>query len=198
MSGQAMRPTFLPVALAALLVVAFAAAAPAQGASRLVVRGAGFGHGIGMSQYGAFGFATKGSDHAAILRHYYSGTQIGKLDGGGEVRVLLKTAERIVFDSATAVAGERRLEPGQKYVATRGLGGVVALRSPNGRNLGSYASPLAIVGAPGGLRIFGNSANAVVDGRYRGRLEVRASSLGGVSAINAIGIEDYVRGVVSG
>ena len=34
--------------------------APAQGASRLVVRGAGFGHGVGMSQYGAFGFAEQG------------------------------------------------------------------------------------------------------------------------------------------
>ena len=87
--------------LAALLVAV--AAAPAQSASRLVVRGAGFGHGIGMSQYGAFGFAERGTDHGTILRHYYSGTQIGKLDGGGQVRVLLKTAGRIVFGSATYV-----------------------------------------------------------------------------------------------
>ena len=87
-----MRPIVLIAALIALL--ATVAAAPALGASRLVVRGAGFGHGIGMSQYGAFGFAEKGSDHAAILAHYYSGTTLAKLDGTSEVRVLLKTASR--------------------------------------------------------------------------------------------------------
>ena len=46
--------------------------------------------------------------------------------------------------------------------------------------------------------MLGTSANGVRDGRYRGNLEVRATALGGVSAINAIGIEDYVRGVVAG
>ena len=195
-SAQAMRRTLLPLALAAL--VALLAAAPAQGASRLIVRGAGFGHGIGMSQYGAFGFAQQGRDHREILRHYYSGTQIGRLDGGGQVRVLLKTADRIAFDSATRLAGARKLDPTRRYVATRGLSGAIMLRSSSGRSLGSYASPLAIEGAAGGLRVLGRSGNAAVDGRYRGNLEVRASSLGGVSAINAIGIDEYIRGVVAG
>jgi stage II sporulation protein D len=195
-----MRLSLLPVCLAALLatVTAFALAPAAPGASRLVIRGAGFGHGIGMSQYGAYGFAEKGFDHGAILRHYYSGTQIGQLAGGGEVRVLLKTASRIVFGSASRVAGGRRLEPSQRYIATRGLSGAVVLRGSSGRELGTYASPLAVEGGPGGLRVFGKSGNAAVDGRYRGNLEIRASSLGGVSAINAIDIDSYVRGVVAG
>ena len=194
-----MRPSLPSIAIGALLaLITAAAAAPAQGASRVVIRGAGFGHGIGMSQYGAYGFAAKGSDHGAILRHYYTGTQIGRLDGGAQVRVLLKTASRIVFDSATRVAGGRKLEPARRYVATRGLSGAIMLRSSSGRSLGTYASPLSIEGAARGLRVLGRSANAAVDGRYRGNLEVRASSLGGVSAINAIGIDDYVRGVVAG
>jgi stage II sporulation protein D len=191
-----MRPLLLPLALAALL--ASLVAAPAQGASRLVVRGAGFGHGVGMSQWGAYGFAEQGTDHATILRHYYTGTQIGALAGGGEVRVLLKTADRIVFGSATGVAGGRRLEPARRYVATRGLSGAVVLRSSSGRQLGTYGSPLALEGAAGGIQVFGRSGNAADDGRYRGRLEVRASALGGVSAIDAVAIDDYVRGVVAG
>jgi stage II sporulation protein D len=73
-------------------VLACAAAAPAQGASRLVVRGAGFGHGIGMSQYGAMGYAQQGADHATILGHYYTGTRLAKLGQARDVRVLLKTA----------------------------------------------------------------------------------------------------------
>ncbi len=191
-----MRPTLLVCALIALL--ATMAAPPALGASRLVVRGAGFGHGIGMSQYGAFGFAEKGSDHAAILAHYYSGTTLAKLDGTSEVRVLLKTAGRVVFRNAATVVGARKLDPNQKYVATRGLSGVITLRSSSGRTIGSYRSPLVIGGANGGLRLFGKSGNAAKDGTYRGNLEVRASALGGVSAINALNIEDYVRGVVAG
>jgi len=44
--------------LVCLLVLACAPSAHA--ASRLVIRGAGFGHGIGMSQYGAYGLALQG------------------------------------------------------------------------------------------------------------------------------------------
>ena len=191
-----MRPIFLIAALLALL--ATVAVAPALGASRLVVRGAGFGHGIGMSQYGALGFAKKGSDHAAILTHYYTGTTLAKLDGTSEVRVLLKTAGRIVVRNATSVVGARKLDPNQRYVATRGLSGVITLRSSSGRTIGSYRSPLVVSGASGGFRLLGKSGNAAVDGKYRGNLEIRASALGGVSAINALSIEDYVRGVVAG
>lgn len=34
----------------------------------------GYGHGVGMSQYGAKALAASGSDYAAILAHYYPGT----------------------------------------------------------------------------------------------------------------------------
>lgn len=184
--------------LLTLLAACACAAAPAQGASRLVVKGGGFGHGVGMSQYGAFGFAEKGTDHAQILGHYYTGTQIGRLDGASQVRVLLKTASRIVFTHAARVAGGRRLDPRRRYVATRGLSGAVTLRSASGRSLGGYASPLTITGARGGVQVNGRSGNATTDGRYRGELQLRGSALGGVSAINALGLDDYIRGVVAG
>lgn len=50
------------------------AGATAAGASSWVLRGAGWGHGIGMSQYGAFEMAKAGSTASQILRHYYTGT----------------------------------------------------------------------------------------------------------------------------
>jgi stage II sporulation protein D len=184
------------VLLAALL--AAVVAVPARGAARLVVRGAGFGHGVGMSQYGAYGFAEKGADHAAILGHYYKDTQIGMLDGAGQARVLLKTASRIVFTNATRVAGGRGLDPATRYIVTRGLSGVITLRSATGRDLGSYASPLTITGSTGGIQVNGRSANAAMNGRYRGDLQLRAATIGGVSAINALRLDDYIRGVVAG
>ena len=182
--------------LAAVVAIA-AAAAPAQGASRVIIRGAGFGHGVGMSQYGAYGFAERGHDYRFILAHYYSGTQIGKLSAASETRVLLRNAGRALFSGVTGVYGGRRLDPAQTYVATRALGGAIVLRSAGGRDLGTYEPPLRVTGASSGFRLRGAVANGVTDGRYRGSLELRPGPLG-VSAINAVALEDYVRGVVAG
>ncbi|MDX6619378.1 MAG: hypothetical protein QOK36_1764, partial [Gaiellales bacterium] len=190
-----MRPL---LALLAAALAACAVAAPAQGASRLVISGAGFGHGVGMSQYGAMGYATQGADHAAILAHYYTGTQIAALGGTQEVRVLLKTAPRIRLSGAAAIAGARSLDPAQTYTALRGLSGGVSLRSAGGRDLGTYRTPLAIIGGPGGIQIRGRAQNDVTSGRYRGNLELRPAAIGGMSAINALDLESYVRGVVGG
>jgi stage II sporulation protein D len=42
-------------------------------APRLVAEGRGFGHGVGMSQWGAYALALQGKSHEDILRHYYRG-----------------------------------------------------------------------------------------------------------------------------
>ena len=54
-------------AIVVALVAACAAPAGASAADKLVIRGAGFGHGVGMSQYGALGMAEQGWDHGRIL-----------------------------------------------------------------------------------------------------------------------------------
>ena len=42
----------------------------------LEVVGRGFGHGVGMSQWGAYGLALQGVSYVQILRHYYRGAQL--------------------------------------------------------------------------------------------------------------------------
>ncbi len=42
--------------------------------------GGGWGHGVGMSQYGAKGMADSGFTYDAILAHYYPGTTIGSIN----------------------------------------------------------------------------------------------------------------------
>lgn len=44
----------------------------------------GFGHGVGMSQYGANAMAKEGADFEEILEHYYTGITIGNLDEIGK------------------------------------------------------------------------------------------------------------------
>ena len=53
----------------------------------LEARGRGFGHGVGMSQWGAHGLALKGADFREILRHYYRGGQISPYRPGDDPSV---------------------------------------------------------------------------------------------------------------
>ncbi|MEO8192281.1 MAG: SpoIID/LytB domain-containing protein [Gemmatimonadales bacterium] len=51
------------------------------GISRLVIQGRGYGHGIGMCQWGAIGRARAGQDYKTILTTYYRGTTVGPVNG---------------------------------------------------------------------------------------------------------------------
>jgi stage II sporulation protein D len=82
-----MRPTYhRAFALTALVTLLLAGSSPA---ATLVIRGAGDGHGVGMSQDGALGFAQHGYSFAAILAHYYTGTALGQAPPKWKVRVLV-------------------------------------------------------------------------------------------------------------
>ena len=48
--------------------------------TRLVLRGTGYGHGVGMCQWGAIGRARAGQDFRTILRTYYPGTTVGAIE----------------------------------------------------------------------------------------------------------------------
>jgi stage II sporulation protein D len=49
--------------------------------SNLTVNGRGYGHGIGMCQWGAIGRARAGQNYRTILETYYPGTTIGRIAG---------------------------------------------------------------------------------------------------------------------
>jgi stage II sporulation protein D len=74
--------------LACLLAMLSLGAASAQ-ASTLVIDGAGDGHGVGMSQEGALGYAQHGWSYNQILAHYYTGTALGQAPAGAKVKVLI-------------------------------------------------------------------------------------------------------------
>ena len=44
--------------------------------SGITIRGGGYGHGVGMSQYGAKVLAEAGMEYQKILSHYYPGTEL--------------------------------------------------------------------------------------------------------------------------
>jgi stage II sporulation protein D len=56
------------------------------GAGEVIFKGKGFGHGVGLSQWGALEMARQGKDYRQILTHYYPGTVIESIDPHFSVR----------------------------------------------------------------------------------------------------------------
>ncbi|HEY7836593.1 MAG TPA: SpoIID/LytB domain-containing protein [Solirubrobacteraceae bacterium] len=76
----------------ALVAVPGASARPAAraaAAQTLVIEGTGNGHGVGMSQDGALGYARHGLAYQQILAHYYTGTTLGTVSPKTVVKVLV-------------------------------------------------------------------------------------------------------------
>jgi len=160
----------------------------AQASVRWVVVGHGFGHGVGMSQYGAYGYASHGKDYRFILRHYYSGTTIAALPDPRIVRVLTGVSNGDVrFSDATSACG-MTLDSNRSYAARR-VARSVQLLAAGGRALANCGRRLRAAGRQQ-ISIGGNA--------YRGALEVvpTSSDSGSLNAVNAVPVDQYVKGVV--
>jgi stage II sporulation protein D len=179
-----------PLARAVAALASLAGFAPAAEAGvNWVVHGHGFGHGVGMSAYGAYGYAQHGKGYRFILGHYYSGTTIGTLPKPRVVRVLLDIAnEDVGFSGATSACG-RVLDPKRSYEAHRD-GNSVKLRSSSGKPLADCGQKLRAAGA-GTIDIAGI-------GTYRGALETvpTESNPGSLNVVNALAVDQYVKGVI--
>ena len=192
-----MRRIVLPLTLLALAAPSAGArldAAPAPAptgisATTFLVSGRGYGHGVGMSQYGALGFAQNGATYDEILAHYYSGTELGPA-GVATVRVLLAEGRvRVTVSSA-------------KAFTVRDAGGEVVERPAGTLTLGPnlvvavkgkqtpFAGPVTIAPAAGSVLRLGAQP-------YRGTLQVRTDGRR-LSVVNVLGLEAYLQGVVPG
>ena len=186
-----MRKTLLVTVLIGLLALPASAGA----ATRWVVSGAGWGHGIGLSQYGADGLAREGKNYRQILTHYYTGTQISQADTQ-TIRVLLQTNRREVSFTGATSAGNHTLARDRTYVA-RVSGSRVRLTDSKGKKVATLAAPLT-VRSGGTFRLGGSAMNGVTGGSYHDNLEIRPSQGGGLTAVNAVSLDEYVQGVVPG
>ncbi len=172
-----------------------ASAASASAASRLTIRGAGFGHGVGMSQYGAMGYAKQGANYQQILGHYYTGTSLGTADPARIVRVLLQSTSGAAAITGAERAGSRTLDPAKSYRVVRRTFDQVDLQAASGKRIATYTAPLQIDGGADGIILKGRALNGRTSGAYRGILELRPGAFG-VNAINAVPLDQYVQGVV--
>ena len=171
---------FLPL-VALLAALAFVAGGNAS--TLFVVKGKGWGHGVGMSQWGAYGMARQGANWRQILGHYYRHTAIGERSAtirvflaGGRSSIHIGSNDAFEVGRKTHAAGSPRVRPtdgGRIKVAgiEKSFASPVTFRS--------LGSPLELNHSP-----------------YHGTFKV--SVVGGLlRVVNHVGLEDYVKGVVT-
>lgn len=201
--SRARRGARLPVGLVALfaglgLAAGLASAPPAVAGSQtqFSLVGRGWGHGIGMCQYGAYGYAKHGWLYKAILRHYYTGVDFGRVTGRS-VRVMLNQSLPSV--SVTS-AGRFELTAGSRAVSIAGDATARITWSAGSYHLvvgtrsWDFGVPVTFVPGSAKLKLLNANQNGHV-GRYRGTLRV-IHYTNGFTVVNKLGLEKYLYGVV--
>jgi stage II sporulation protein D len=166
------------------------------------VYGSGYGHGVGLSQFGSYGRALAGQNYVQILQAYYQGVCLQQYPDDPTVQVWLgernlNGCQDVAVRSGTkalmrnlATDGTVVLGPGVyrvHYLAHRNLYRLTNLSE--GRAVGSYRGPIRFVPTSGGLLGY--------DYRYyRGFLTVQTVN-SRVCVINQLPMELYIQGVVA-
>ena len=139
---------------------------------------------MGMSQWGAYGYALHGWTYTQILRHYYVGTTIAAGPSPTVRVLLLDQKRRVTIDSASPW----RVVDGTHATVELPAGKLVVPASleVEGRTL---TTPLTFEPGATPLEV-GKSA-------YRGNLVVNSNGTH-LQVVNAVGLESYVAGVIGG
>jgi len=181
---------------------AAAVLAPAGVASAdYVIDGRGFGHGVGMSQYGAYGYALReGRDFRWILGHYYPGTSVGRV-ASARMRVVLRDTRVPKLCGATRAhaAGGRsiRLRDIRTYAfSASGAGKLRVVDTSNGRTRAKLTAPVRVTGGASTC-VRGEAINGVRNGSYRGTMRIERWEGRRLLAVNDLGVESYLWGVVT-
>jgi stage II sporulation protein D len=184
----------LLIAIAVLLLVPAGASA-----ADLVVDGRGWGHGVGLSQYGAHGFALReGRDHRFILAHYYTGSGYGTAPAV-RMRVRMKRARAPKLSGATRAraANRRRItlreDHGYRFEALSS-NRVRVVDTTTGRTRARLLAPVNVTGGSS-TTLHGSAENGRRNGVYRGRM-VLSRDGGAVLVVNHVSLEHYLYGVV--
>ena len=194
---MALRRLF-PTLFLAAVVAASAAAAPRKSAQApvcarcvapvFVVTGRGWGHGVGLAQWGAYGYARQGTGYDEILAHYYQGTQLGDAPVK-RMRVLLAgAAKTLAVGSMAPFKGRDALgEIHELDAGTQKFGPGLRLLGSGDQKAQPLQGPLVFLA--------GREPLEVNKRAYRGEVRVNVDK-GKLRAINSLGLEAYLYGVV--
>jgi stage II sporulation protein D len=156
-----------------------------KGTPQFVITGHGWGHGVGMSQWGAYGYAQKGVAYDKIVTHYFPGTKL-ETTTVKSIRVLLAQTPSITISST----GPWKIKDGSAAAITMPAGKMtlnpqLALKVPGTTELQSFQGPL----------VFTSQAPLVFKNAYRGTFTVTSDGKQ-LSLVNTVPLEQYLYAVV--
>ncbi len=135
------------------LTISLVCASPAFAGRTVTITGGGWGHGIGMSQYGAYGRAKNGKSAQQILEHYYSGAQVSTAKMPSKLRVGLLEYRSSISASSKAFTADG----GRVIFKVKGTKSRIARGGP--------AAQWRVEPSPtGGLRLYKNGNRVRKDG----------------------------------
>jgi SpoIID/LytB domain protein len=166
------------------------------------VRGHGFGHGHGMSQYGAEGAARQGLTYRQIADFYYPGTSWGTARGRVDVLITADTTDDLVVEARPGLTVRDTHGGDPVVLPDNGARRWRVAVAPNGATRVAYLLKrwhgFAELDGDGELYAGGAPITLVTPAgevAYRGRLRA-ASTDGGHDTVNDVTLENYVQGVV--
>jgi stage II sporulation protein D len=188
------------------------ATGPTTLGSTVRLHGRGYGHGVGLNQYGARGRALDGQQAEHILAHYYLDTELGSVPLDTPIRVRLYAAlaasssKPLVLvgrGDAWTIDGVATVFPKDARLEARPLasGGTVSWRvkviSAAGATLRDAAISSFRVRGVSSFTTFEVAAKPDTRDRYRGTIRVGLSSTASTASVtNELNLELYLRGVV--
>jgi SpoIID/LytB domain protein len=189
--------------IGAVLGVVSVTATPASAApSSFHIEGGGFGHGVGMSQYGALGYAQQGTDYKAIIGHYFTDTTVGSVTPKPEVRIQIGDDNTAPADLTMTAGGHVNIVLAGTTVATAEQGAQIRAEVVNGKfNVTGTTPELSQVGGGSdNLYVQYNlTPIAVADTGHSykyGQLELSAPSATELrTTIASMGMNDYLKGL---
>jgi len=169
----------------------YGSSCPTPAAGYVVFCGHGFGHGIGMSQYGAYAMASRGVGWQQILGQYYSGATVGALPEPQTVRILLTGAGSALVPQSAATLKDDK----DNVLATVAAGATVQFsRQANGQ-ISATGGSAPVVASVVRLVPAASTFQARGSGRhYRGEAWVDGSG-GSLEVVNHVDLELYLQGL---
>lgn len=156
-----------------------------KGTPQFAITGHGWGHGVGMSQWGAYGYAQHGTTYDKILAHYFPGTQLTPTTVKS-IRVLLAQSKSLTISST----GPWKIKDAATAAVTLPAGQItlnakLTFRVPGATKPEAFTGPL----------VFTSQAPLVFKKAYRGTFTVTSDGKQ-LTLVDTVPLEQYLEAVV--
>lgn len=196
-----LSPSLVYILLVALLITT--SYTPAYAAIDYTFKGYGYGHGIGLCQWGAQGRALNGQTYSQILGHYFQGTQVTSnysvpdtvrirlFDKSNLTKVYIEgeNSSSIDFVKTDATRAYSGTATG-KWSVEPTMGGLLKIVKPDGTvAVDKLSGPIIVTNATNNLVVY--NASGTRYHAYKGSMYIYSTGENSIYLVNLVGFEPH-------